>query len=144
MNLYLGYFDNKSEHTKKDVEVVKANTEEEAKIKWCINYINTDTIFKESIDDKYNSISFAKTFYKGCFNKHGNEINSKTTDIKFKKRVREYFKGTDYAESYIDYVHIKNDDKPNFPIEFYMYVFNKNCEKWAGKITIENVEDIAI
>jgi len=136
MNYYLGYFENKRENSKEDVQIVKAETKEDARLKWRTNYIKIDEDFRDHV-----TYGLIEKFQQGCFDECGNEINPKATNRNIVFAVNDFFENTDYAKMYIDFIY---NNGLELPLEFYLYVLDRECEEWVGKIIIVNVKDISI
>jgi len=142
MNKYIVYFaelDCKNGDLENLLAIVNANNKEEASNKFLTNYVVNQENFTDDV------ISF-NTFNYGLFEEGTGELYPQYTDEIaseiIKNRIREFCKGTDFADVFIEAVFNYNEDT-NLPTEALVH-YLKNDKDYAGDIIVKNINDIII
>lgn len=129
--------DFKREGFSNELAIVSANNKEDAIHNFIINYINTT-------DDCNFEILNTESFISGLFD-HAREqqrYSEEETIQIIKDRIVEFFKGTNYAEIFIQEYFISEELREDLPIDLMAYFILK--DNYLGEILVSNIKDMDI
>ncbi|MBZ9609868.1 hypothetical protein G9F73_019265 [Clostridium estertheticum] len=136
--VYVKYFENADGDFDNLLKIVGADSEDKAINKFIINFVNSkkglsfDLLSNDDFYGKYyNNNGEVPKIYKG-----------KNTGELIEKNIRNFFKGTDFAEIFLEHYDNSKPEDVILPTELLVYYITKT--NYYGNVILKNIKEIII